>query len=249
MQEPCATLMSPAAAQGTGPQLIRIVPCETSSPPAPDYVIERPGYRVHIARSLMHRKQAALLVERMYAWRGYRSTAAPVARPTASNMTFVATTERQVIGTLTLRLDTAQGLLAEGLYADQVNALRADRRRLCELSKLAVDPEHSAKELLASLIQLAHVYARMMDRRSDAIIEVNPRHAAFYKRMLGFSQIGEVRTCARVGAPAVLLHLDLGYMDAQIETHQGGARAAHASLYPCFLPFDAIAARVVARAA
>ena len=41
---------------------------------------------------------------------------------------------------------------------------------------------------------------------SDAVIEVNPRHARYYQRTLGFRQIGELRQCQRVEAPAVLLH-------------------------------------------
>ena len=37
------------------------------------------------------------------------------------------------------------------------------------------------------------------------VIEVNPRHGAFYRRSLGFDAIGAERHNPRVGAPAVLM--------------------------------------------
>lgn len=49
------------------------------------------------------------------------------------------------------------------------------------------------------------------------MIEVNPRHVEFYRRMLGFEMFGAERLCNRVNAPAVLLRLDLSYARQQIE--------------------------------
>ena len=40
-------------------------------------------------------------------------------------------------------------------------------------------------------------------------MEVNPRHVRYYQRCLGFRQLGEVRQCLRVDAPAVLLHQEI----------------------------------------
>jgi hypothetical protein len=67
---------------------------------------------------------------------------------------------------------------------------------------------------------------------------VNPRHVGFYKRMLGFQEIGEVRTCPRINAPSVLLHIECDYMRKQIARHSGprrGYRSSEKSLYPYFL--------------
>lgn len=69
---------------------------------------------------------------------------------------------------------------------------------------------------------------------TDFVIEVNPRHELFYKRMLGFNRIGEERMCPRVGAPAILLHLSLDYIDRKI-TELGGILPpppGEKSLYP-----------------
>ncbi|TEX49967.1 MAG: hypothetical protein CFR70_00705 [Rhodocyclaceae bacterium] len=41
---------------------------------------------------------------------------------------------------------------------------------------------------------------------SDAVIEVNRRHAGFYSRRFGHARIGDEKLCPRVDAPAVLMH-------------------------------------------
>ena len=60
----------------------------------------------------------------------------------------------------------------------------------------------------------------------------------FYKRMLGFQDFGDERPCSRVGAPAVLLRLELDFMGEQIRKfgglmEQGGNER---SFYPYFFP-------------
>jgi hypothetical protein len=75
-----------------------------------------------------------------------------------------------------------------------------------------------------------------MQGHTDVVIEVNPRHVAFYKRMLGFKEFGPERLCSRVNAPAVLLRLELEYVDQQIELLGGKGDSAGGvrSLYPFF---------------
>jgi len=51
---------------------------------------------------------------------------------------------------------------------------------------------------------------------------------------LGYNQIGEEKMCPRVGAPAVLLHIDLDYIDRKT-TELGGMLPpppGEKSLYP-----------------
>jgi hypothetical protein len=213
-------------------------------------VIRLGDYVACVARSPSQRLAASKLVEKMYASRGYATQSTTRIAHDASRITFEASNMGQLVGTLTLGLDGHSGLLAERLYGEEIGRFRDDGRVICELSKLAVDPEHGSKELLASLIQLAHVYARVLNRATNAFIEVNPRHAVFYKRMLGFHQIGDEKTCARVGAPAVLLHLDLSYMDEQIARHSGRRSERVRSLYPYFVqPHEISNDANVARAA
>ena len=94
-----------------------------------------------------------------------------------------------------------------------------------------------SRRLLATLFQLAYVFAHRIHGATDVVIEVNPRHVIFYKRMLGFVQICEERMCPRVKTSAVLLRLSMAYASAQIEKYGGlfskisGVR----SLYPYFM--------------
>jgi hypothetical protein len=102
------------------------------------------------------------------------------------------------------------------------------------MSKFAVDPQYGSKEVLASIIHLGYIYAHVIHKATDLLIEVNPRHAGFYERRLGFRQIAGMRTCPRVNAPAVLLHIELAYMGAQISRHAGSRDTREKSLYPYF---------------
>ncbi|HZX25769.1 MAG TPA: long-chain N-acyl amino acid synthase, partial [Telluria sp.] len=95
------------------------------------------------------------------------------------------------------------------------------------------------KRVFASLIHISYIYAHNIHGYTDYVIEVNPRHVLFYKRMLGFQDWGPERPCTRVGAPAVLLRLELDYMGEQIRRF-GGMFEQHAderSFYPYFFPY------------
>jgi hypothetical protein len=49
-------------------------------------------------------------------------------------------------------------------------------------------------------------------------IEVNPRHARFYRVLFGFAQAAGERLCPRVMAPAVLLRLEIERLEARLGT-------------------------------
>lgn len=195
--------------------------------------LKRNGYNIRIASSLGLLNETGALIKRMYSWRGYHTdgtTASP-----DNQITLEAFSGKNLVGTLTLALDSKDRLLADELYGREINTFRAKNRKLCELSKLAIDPQYSSKELLASLFNVAYIYGRTIHRASDFVIEVNPRHAGYYKRMLGFREIGEMRICQRVNAPAVLLHLELQYVDGQVSLLAGSREPRERSLYPHFL--------------
>jgi len=197
-------------------------------------MFERSGYKARLVASQDQRGKASMLIERMYAWRGYNTETASVLPRRPTRITLEASRGEELIGTLTLGLDSEEGLLADALYQPEMNGLRAMGRKLCELSRLAVNPQYGSKDVLASLFHLSYIYGRVIHKATDVVIEVNPRHAGFYKRMLGFCQIGQMHICPRVNAPAVLLHLELAYVDAQIAKHAGSHDTTERSLYPYF---------------
>jgi hypothetical protein len=51
---------------------------------------------------------------------------------------------------------------------------------------------------------------------TDAFIEVNPRHVAFYRALFGFMVVAGGRMCQRVMAPAVLLRLEVERLEARM---------------------------------
>lgn len=202
---------------------------------AGECVLERGGYSVRPVHSFGQCSGVGMLIERMYSWRGYHTeTVATLPSPHRFMLEASAIVEREIFGTLTLGLDSEEGLLADALYEEKINVFRTAGRKVCELSKLAVDPQFGSKEVFASLFHLAYIYAHDFHHATDAFIEVNPRHASFYQRRLGFRQLGELRICPRVNAPAVLLHLELAYMQAQISRHAGSRDTQEKSLYPYF---------------
>ena len=105
------------------------------------------------------------------------------------------------------------------------------------MGRLALDHEVSDnKALLARLFHLAFLHAYRLAGCRLLVIEVNPRHVPFYRRMLGFKVAAEARLNPRVNAPAVLMTLDLIYGAEQIGRYGGSPTNASVTRtrYPYF---------------
>jgi hypothetical protein len=217
-------------------QLRDLIVGEGVADPAFDHPIDQQRFSIRMANSHGRREAASLLIKKMYGWRGY--SVDPFSSHALNKITLFAETGGQTVGTMTLCLDNAEtGLPADENFRDKLDALRQQGRRLCEPSRLAIDKGVS-KRVFAALIHISYIYAHNIHNFTDYVIEVNPRHVMFYKRMLGFVDFGGERTCTRVGAPAVLLRLDLAYMGEQIRKY-GGLMEEHGgerSFYPYFFP-------------
>lgn len=205
-------------------------------------------FHIRLADSASHQEATGLLIRKMYSWRGY-AIEADAAAP-ASRLTLFAECRGAVVGTMGLCLDGALGLPADENFRQQLDILRDQGRQLCEPSRLAIDAGVT-KRVFASMIHVSYLYAHVLNGFSDYVIEVNPRHVAFYQRMLGFERVGPVRQCSRVGAPAVLLRLPLCHMGEQIRACGGRPelQSDERSFYPFFFaPGEeaAIAGRLLA---
>jgi len=160
------------------------------------------GFKIRVAKLGGRRREAGKLVEKRYAGRGYTI---PGFEPDPQLSTFIAYDEGQLVGTVSVRLDSAKGLSADELYRGEIDALRSAGARICEFTRLAVDKTAASKPVLAGLFHTAYLYASVIRGFTHAVIEVNPRHVAFYGRALRFDPIGEERMNRRVSALAVLL--------------------------------------------
>src|SRR6185503_13907745 len=104
------------------------------------------------------------------------------------------------------------------------------------------------------LFNFISVFACYKGGATDVVIEVNPRHVAYYQKLLLFEVCGPEKPCPRVnGAPAVLLRLDLD-MQAEEVACVGGtagqARGPHGrTLYSHFhsLEYEAAMATFLSR--
>lgn len=153
---------------------------------------------------------ASRLVRQMYTWRGYCTESIEYKEDDPNRVTIAAWQDDKIVATLMLGKDSPNGLMADALYAQELASLRHPDRIVCEVTRLAVAPGYSATGLLTKLFQAAFQYGKDVLGASDAVIEVNPRHARYYQNRMGFQQIGALRQCERVDAPAVLLHQSVG---------------------------------------
>jgi hypothetical protein len=181
--------------------------------------------------------ESGALVQRMYALRGYKQTDHRLIRR-ANEATLQICVGEQVFGTLTVQYDSDAGLSADEIYRSELDVYRNAGARVAALTRLAVGPELGSKEVLGALFHAAYVLCGPLSRVSDVFIEVNPRHAAFYQRMLNFRQVGEPKMCPRVDAVAVLLHVDVAYVGEQAACFGGTGAQGGRSLYPYFCSSD-----------
>ncbi len=145
-------------------------------------------------------------------------------------LVFLARNERDLLGTVSLIVDSPFGLPADALYREDLAPFRDQGLRLGEVSSLAADSSYrfllvaedgKRRGVFWLLHQAVLAWAQRVGL-DHLLITVNPRHAVFYERLYLFERFGEEKAYAAVqGAPAVPLHLDLrslpGRLAASIE--------------------------------
>lgn len=197
-----------------------------------DSDIEEQGFKLRLARTENCIGSASMLVQKMYATRGYPAN--PI-KGGPMNFTLMASQGDRVVGTVTLALDSGQGLAADQLYKDNVDKLRAEGRQVGELTKLAIDRHAGSKYIFGGLLHIAYIYARRIYKYTDVVLEVVPRHMNYYVSMLGCEVYGEEKLNTRVNFPVTLLRLNGAYVDEMIELYGGlGKKADTRTLYAYF---------------
>ena len=204
----------------------------------PGGAVSQDTFKIRLAHDDARTREARFLVEKRYRDAGYSTNGGPPRVVCPERITLATYKSEEVVGTLTVGFDTGHGLLADELYRPEIEALRARGQKVCEFTKLAFDAKKASKRVLGGLFHVAYLYVVRIWGYTDVVIEVNPSHANFYKRMLGFTELAGERFCPRVGAPAVLLHLDTEHARRMAESYGGQASAAahtERSLYPYFM--------------
>ncbi|NLZ41707.1 MAG: long-chain N-acyl amino acid synthase, partial [Comamonadaceae bacterium] len=161
-------------------------------------------FKIESADSFIVRQSANRLLSERYGWRGYHAVSLPV-NQTTNRTTLTAIEDAATIGTITVGLDDSTGMNCDDVFGGELDALRRAGRRLCEFTKLAIDPMTGNRRVLAALFHVAYIVAHRLRGRDTLVMEVNPRHVRYYQRMLGANVVGGERTNRSVNAPAVLL--------------------------------------------
>lgn len=177
--------------------------------------------KVIIAREYEHMHAVCDLVNRCYSARGYKSnihpgTPFPDAERAAYYMALLAIKNGKAVGTVTLGIDSSHGLLVDEVNGKEVHAVRRQGRGVGELVRLAIDDPASSKEVWIALFEQLYVMIRRLGGLTDMFVEVNPRHAPFYRRLFGFSVVADSRTCPRVGAPSVLMRMTREQLEGKL---------------------------------
>jgi hypothetical protein len=180
---------------------------------------EAAGVRACIASTPDQVSDAIRLVRERYAWRGYivPQDIESFDADNADAVTLVAERDGSTVGTLTLSFDGPLGLYVDQTYPEEVRLARAQGRRVCELTRLALAERADSQTVLSVLFGFAYVIGTALRDVTDVFIEVNPRHSSFYRRVLGFVVESGERLCERVRAPAVLLRLSLDELEARLQ--------------------------------
>ena len=199
-----------------------------------DLTADQKAFTIRLADTEEGRNSASMLINKMYSWRGYAGFHEIKESP--NRITLTASNKDVAIGTITLSIDSPIGILADEIFKDQVDIRRNLGGKVCELIKLAFDPNIRSRLVMASLFHVAYIYGRYIHKCTDVFIEVNPRHHRYYETMLGFKRLGGIKTNPRVNAPAILLWADINYVAQQIQKIGGNSShpADERSLYPYF---------------
>jgi hypothetical protein len=179
------------------------------------------------------RNTANMLINRKYSGRGYGANHNV---PTAPNcVTFTAASRNSVIGTLSLTVDSSNGLACDKTFKQELDKFRANPgAKLCELTRFAFDTSKPSLNLLASLFHIIFIYGTHHYNCTDLFIEVARRHRRFYEAMLGFKLVGEPTTNDAVGVTSHLMWLKVSDIRRLIDDPASNGIVSPHSLYPYF---------------
>lgn len=176
-------------------------------------------------QTLLDLKECYSIVYQSYLARGYCS-------PSPSQMyyhyfsflpesrTFVLKDKEKLLGTISIVVDSPCGLPMDNLFPREVHRLRAEGRKLAEVSLLSM-AHHDKKEKIFSLtnfdkqlrlfrlFKIVYEYARHIAGVTDLVIGVHPKHATLYQYLM-FNTLGSPKSYPEArGNPALPMHLDI----------------------------------------
>lgn len=177
---------------------------------------------VKVASTAEEWEAAFRLVQKNYVESGYEPPSAKSVRFTPyhalpDTAVFVAKSAGAVVATFSLVADGKPlGLPLDSLYEEEVEGLRRRGRKLAEVTSLAATglSQREFVQVFTTLIRVMKQY-HVRQGGDTWVITVNPKHRAFYCKMLGYTSLGPCRAYAAVaGNPAEAYWVDGPLMQA-----------------------------------
>ncbi|MBW2735346.1 MAG: hypothetical protein JRH20_23425 [Deltaproteobacteria bacterium] len=171
-------------------------------------------YRVSIARTVDEYQDAFRLVRTGYVYQGYLPMRSPELRiynqhVLPESVVLIAKKGENVVGTMTVTLDSPAGLPLDKDYGDALTELRAGGEKLVEFGALAVLQPYQGSGVPTLMNMAAWWLAHNILGAERVVIGVNPRAVSWYRATMAFLPFGPLREHADLAAPVVGLSHDL----------------------------------------
>ena len=111
-----------------------------------------------------------------------------------------------IIGTLTIVTDSSVGLPMEDICGNNIKELRKEGHRLIEVTSLAINPDYRKHNIAMYLYKLMFEFVRHKNA-TDVACSVTKKHLSFYRRMLLFRPIGDVKKYAAANQLETQCHI------------------------------------------
>jgi ribosomal protein S18 acetylase RimI-like enzyme len=172
------------------------------------------GASIERAYTLDDLREAYRLVHQIYLGTGYLNPEPAGMRlriyeTTSETATFVAKKDGRVVGVLSVVGDSPDlGLPSDSAFKRELDGLRAEGRKLCEVTNQAVDAAYRKSAIPTELMRCAIAHSVKAGYRTG-IVSVSPSHHGFYD-LMGFRRFGSERSYSqKIHDPVVALSMDI----------------------------------------
>lgn len=171
-------------------------------------------YTVSIARTVDEYEDAFRLVRIGYVYQGYLPMRSPELRiydqhVLPESVVLVAKHRGDVVGTMTLTLDSPAGLPLDKDYPEELAELRRGGEKLVEYGALTVLRPHQKSGVTVLMNMAATWLSHNLLGAERVVIGINPKAIAWYRAAMTFSTFTAPRNHADLEAPVVGMTQDL----------------------------------------
>jgi hypothetical protein len=197
-------------------------------------------FQVRIARTVDDYRGAFRLVRAAYIAHGIESVRDPELRITPQHLmpeatVFVAHEDGQLVGTMTVTLDSPAGLPMDKEYRPELDALRATNTVIAEYGSLAVVQRCRHAGVTTLLNIAADRWANLLLGATHTVAQVHPKAEVIYAAHYNFEALGAAKAYGALGAPTIALVRDVAGWRTFASRHHTQLMASGHSVYDHFL--------------